>query len=153
KGIQAPVLQATQEGLETMKSRPEKSYRCGSFALAQLFSRLEPNNPAWRQIHGASSPDGCFTMSELKEMSRTNGFNTLAARRISGEEILVPSVVHWKLDHYAAITEKKGESFLVVDPTFGGKRWIEADAINTEASGNFLVASTNLPAGWKLLST
>jgi RHS repeat-associated protein len=152
RGAQAPYLQATREGHETMKRRPEISYRCGSYALGQVVKCLQPTNEAWKTIHAMSSPDGGFQMSQLVDLAGTNGYAMVAARRERGDEILVPAVVHWKLDHYAAVLEKKGDFYRVIDPTFGGEKWLHVEAINAEASGDFLIASTNLPAGWRELS-
>jgi ABC-type bacteriocin/lantibiotic exporter with double-glycine peptidase domain len=44
--------------------------------------------------------------------------------RNSGDELVVPSVIHFRQDHYAAIIAKKGDSYEVVDPTFGNRKWL-----------------------------
>src|SRR5690606_25017748 len=109
RGVQAPILQYGQEGLLTMKARPDLSYRCGSFALAHTMCLLQPANTNWQQVQAAASPENGFRLYDLAEMARTNGFEMLPVLRSSGTDIVVPSVVHWKLDHYAAIVEKKAD--------------------------------------------
>lgn len=62
---------------------------------------------------------------------------------------IIPSVVHWKVDHYAAIIRQEGDRFLLQDPTFGNTVWATRQALEAEASGYFLVPSGPLPNGWR----
>jgi hypothetical protein len=80
----------------------------------------------------------------LVEKAAENGLDLVAVRRVSGDELVVPSVVHWKQNHYAAIVERSGDSYLVKDPTFGRPLWMSLDTINAEASGNFLVSKDQI---------
>jgi hypothetical protein len=36
---------------------------------------------------------------------------------------VVPSVVHWKVGHYAAMVGQEGDRYLLQDPTFGNNVW------------------------------
>src|SRR5436190_20753815 len=107
----------------------------------------------WRAVQELPSPDGGFRMSELLELGESNRFDVVAVQRLEGDQIPVPSVVHWKLNHYAAIVSETGGRYKVIDPTFGGAAWMEASTINEEASGRFLVASSNVVPGWKQLTS
>ena len=54
-------------------------------------------------------------------MTNRRATGRLAGRAASGQardERLAPRVVHWAQDHYAAIVERNGELFRVIDPTF-----------------------------------
>ena len=148
KSLQAFHLQVTQTAMETMKRRPGDSYRCGSLALSQIMHYSQPTNIAIGLVRTLKSPDGGFCMSDLAEIAATNGLFVTAVRRKAGGELIVPSVVHWQLNHYAAILEKKGSEYLVIDPTFGGSKWMSEDTINAEASGAFIISTTNIPSGW-----
>ena len=86
------------------------------------------------------------------EIAASNSLDLVAVERPSGGELVAPSVVHWKENHYAAIVEQKGDTFRVVDPTFRLSRWLSADAINHEASGQFLVPAKQKPATWRTLT-
>lgn len=152
KGAQAPFLQATREGLEIMKLKPEISYRCGSFALGQLVKCVQPTNEVWKAIHATDSPEGGFKLSQLVDLAAKYGQEVVAVRREGGDQLVVPSVVHWQLDHYAAILEQRGNFYRVKDPTFGAEKWLDAEVINAEASGNFLILNGELPAGWRALT-
>ena len=59
--------------------------------------------------------------------------------REPGEPVPVPAVVHWKVNHFAAIVDEKDGQFQVQDPTFGEDLWVSRAAIDSEASGYFLV--------------
>lgn len=67
--------------------------------------------------------------------------------RAAGQSIPVPAVVHWNVNHYAAIVEKQGELYHIQDPTFGQDLWFTADAINAQASGYFLVPESGIKLG------
>ena len=62
----------------------------------------------------------------------------------------VPSVVHWRAGHFAALIQRAGSRYLVKDPTFGSEMWVSERAIATEATGFFLVKT--LPKNWRKVS-
>lgn len=149
----APRLQASREGLSVMKGRPGESYRCGSLALSQVMKSKGADEAARRAVREQPSPDGGFRMSELLTLAESNRFDVAAVQRVEGHEIPVPSVVHWKLDHYAAVVEQTDDRYKVIDPTFDGPIWMDASTINGEASGYFLVPATSIPARWRRLTS
>jgi ABC-type bacteriocin/lantibiotic exporter with double-glycine peptidase domain len=56
------------------------------------------------------------------------------------EAVPVPSIINWKLNHYAAIVEERQGRYRIQDPTFGsGDMWVTQAAIDAESSGYFLV--------------
>ena len=135
-----------------MLSHPEDSYRCGTFALNAVGKALYGTN-YYDKIVRLPSPESGFSMAGLVEIAASNSLDLVAVERPSGGELVAPSVVHWKENHYAAIVQKKGDTFRVVDPTFRLSRWLSADAINHEASGQFLVPAKQKPAGWRSLTS
>ena len=76
----------------------------------------------------------------------------MPVRRTVGPDLVVPSVVHWRQNHYAAILDKQGDFYLVSDPTFGTEKLLPAEVINEEASGEFLVPAACLTNGWTQLA-
>ena len=142
----------SRNNLATMKNHPEISFRCGTLALAQMASALSASPaPILSDLITMHSPDTGFSMSSLLKISEQYHLGLVAVRRVSGDELVVPSVVHWRQNHYAAIVKQSGDLFKVIDPTFGQPKWLSRDVINSEASGAFLVPANQCPFGWQLL--
>jgi len=73
-------------------------------------------------------------------------------RRPAGAELVVPCVVHWKLNHYAAILQEKNGRYLVEDPTFERQILMDAGTIDAESSGEFILPKDKVPASWQKLT-
>jgi RHS repeat-associated protein len=151
-GASATTIQETREGLAAMHAKPGNSYRCGSDALGHLAMTLQLNHQVVRRLFETDSPNGGFTMSELLALAETNGLAVEAVRRPIGAKLVIPGVVHWKLNHYAAIVEEKNDRYLVKDPTFEGQVWMDAATIDAESSGDFILPKDQVPQGWRKLS-
>ncbi|MDX1952628.1 MAG: cysteine peptidase family C39 domain-containing protein [Verrucomicrobiota bacterium] len=147
---QQMVLRA-HEGFLMMRARPGLSYQCGTFALNNLATVLYGNHDR-KAILDTPSPVTGFSVLMLVEMAQTLRMSIVAVDRGEDTEIVVPSVVHWKQNHYAAITKRVGDLYEVIDPTFQHPRFIPRKIINEEASGVFLVSSEQVPEQWKILS-
>jgi RHS repeat-associated protein len=145
-------ISAAKDGLTAMEHYPETSFMCGPYALDNVLrsSNLELSE---KLRQAKCSPNGT-NLHQLAKLAQSTKWHALAAHRSPGAAILVPSVVHWKVDHFSAILKQQGEAFLVDDPTFGraGKRWISRDVIDNESDGCFLVDASSLPDGWRRLT-
>ncbi|MBA3351497.1 MAG: hypothetical protein H0U23_03575, partial [Blastocatellia bacterium] len=140
---------SASEGYAQMVNGPDRAYRCGPFALASVKEHLTGKTDI-TLLHDISSPEGGFNLVQVLEMAEKAGLRMMAARRHPGAPVITPSVVHLKLDHYAAILEQKNGFYRVKDPTFGSDQWLSMAAIDHEASGAFLIAAPKgrLPQGW-----
>jgi RHS repeat-associated protein len=151
----AGILHNTYQSLKLaythMLTVPGDSYRCGTFAL-NAVSKALTGNDHFTEIVQLKSPASGFSMAKLLEIADSNRLNLVAAERSSGEDLVVPCVVHWKQNHYAAIVERRGDGYEVVDPTFKMKRWLTGEAINAEASGAFLIPADRKPSNWRNLT-
>ena len=134
-----------------MQMHPEIAYRCGTFALKAIGEKLHSTN-ILESLVEIPSPTNGFSMAALVDIAKQYGLNMVPVRRSQGQDLIVPSVVHWRQNHYAAILEREGDNYLVNDPTFGSEKWMPADIINQEASGEFLIPTTSLANGWKRLA-
>jgi YD repeat-containing protein len=146
------MFQGAKDAYYLMRDHPGIAYRCGTFALKSVGEELQPTNHALEGLVGLPSPANGFSMATLMDLSKKCGLNLVAVRRTAGEDLVVPSVVHWRQNHYAAILQKQDDAYLVSDPTFGKEKWMTADAINEEASGEFLVPAKSEPEGWAKLA-
>ena len=74
-----------------------------------------------------------------------------AVFRKPGEPVPVPSIVHWKVGHFAAIVGKADGRFHIEDPVLGRDGlWVTKAALDAEASGYFLApVSEASAAAWR----
>lgn len=146
------VMQSAVEGRWVMENNPGVAFRCGPYALFNVIECACGEKPSHDLLNEIQSPDTGFSLLEVRQMSRDLGFPMVAAHRSAGAEVVVPSVVHWKVGHYGALVRKEGDHYLLRDPTFGNETWMTREAIDHEASGCFLIPATELPQGWRALS-
>ena len=156
-----------------MQNKPEISFKCGPYALQQILlsdQRLLASSPtnAMMEIFNSASTQKGFSLPQVAELSKKVGLNyqmafrvgALASRqRIADEaasrrgdqrgDFIVPSVVHWKVGHYAAMVRQEGDRYLLEDPTFGNTVWATRQALEAETSGYFLIPPGDLPRGWR----
>jgi RHS repeat-associated protein len=152
-GSYGTFIEGTHDGLIMMNAKTGSAYRCGSYALANVAAALQMDGTLVKKLSQVDSPDGGFHVSELLPLAETNGFAVQAVWRPAGEKIVVPSVVHWKLNHYAAIVAERDGRYKVMDPTFRSHVWMDMETIDAEASGVFLVPTGKVPAHWLKLNS
>ncbi|MFO0726730.1 MAG: RHS repeat-associated core domain-containing protein [Myxococcota bacterium] len=152
EGQARSVLDGAIEGYSMMTSKPGVSFRCGPYALLNV-ARAAGSDLGKDKIvdflDSAQSPRKGFSLLELSRMSKDLGLSLQLAFRSPGAPLVTPAVVHWAVDHYAALVLETGDKYLIQDPTFGNEVWMTRSAIDSEASGYFLVPSGTLPPGWR----
>src|SRR5439155_14586305 len=136
------------EAFNDMGRHPWHSYKCGIYALHNVAQALNLSYDA-AALGSVPSPASGISVQALADLSGALNLGLVPVFRPAGGQLVVPSVVHWRQDHYAAIVAQVGNTFKVVDPTFGSPVYLSAEAINAEASGVFLAAQ--IPAGWQRL--
>jgi RHS repeat-associated protein len=146
-GAATERVTAAKEGLWQMQTHPDSAFLCGPYALNVAAKTLGKNQS--KKILSFPSTRKGTSLSQIQTLSVRSGLNFQMARRASSSEIIVPSVVHWKVGHFAAIAEKRDGLYLVRDTTFGDQWWMTEKVIDEEASGYFLIRKGRLPDGWK----
>ncbi len=142
-------ITGAREALWTMQNRPEIAFRCGPLALHRIKLSADPQNPGTDLIHAAAStPKGC-SLLQVARLSDDLGLNLQMVFRTKDAAFVVPSIVHLKLDHYAAIVRQEQDRYLLEDPTFGNGNWVTREALEAEASGYFLIPPGELAYGWR----
>jgi RHS repeat-associated protein len=150
-------IKMSREALWLMKNQPEISFRCGPMALQSILTSDErllascATNALAETANAASTTNG-FSLTQVAELSRKIGLNYQMAFKQKAEieqAFVVPSVVHWKVGHYAAIVRQVGDRYLVEDPTFGNTVWATKQTLEAETSGYFLIPPGDLPPGWR----
>jgi RHS repeat-associated protein len=138
-----------KEGLWTMHHEPGVAYLCGPIALKNLLRAT--GGPAGDRAfldHYRSSPEG-VSLAEVAGLAEQAKFAYRLVHREAGAPIPVPSIVHWKVNHFAAIVSEQSGRFKIQDPTFGEDLWLTRDAIESESSGYFLVLEGNRNEAWR----
>lgn len=162
-------INIAREALWSMQNEPEVSFRCGPLALQSIKRSLGPQAPIEKAIFDSASTTNGFSLPQVAELSKQVGLNyQMAFRGVGGTRFtaspndsdnatrwnaslpfVVPSVVHWKVGHYAAIVRQEGDRYLVEDPTFITTVWATKQALEAETSGYFLIPPGDLPRGWR----
>ena len=143
---------AAREGLWLMDNKPGESFKCGPYALGRILAFQNPKKAQDPLIRDASSGANGFSLATVESLSNQLHMGMQMAKKSAGAPILIPSVIHWKVGHYAAILKRDHGYYVVQDPTFGNEVSISQKAIDEEGSGYFLVPSGTLPSGWQSVS-
>jgi RHS repeat-associated protein len=145
---------AAKESLWRARHLPEDNFRCGPAALARI--RVFQNLPDDDAILKARATPHGMSLKQVADLARRAGMRFQMARREVGAKLIAPAVVHWKVDHYAAIIarrEERGrEYFLVENPLFEKELWVSREALDEETSGYYLVPEGSLPVGWRVVA-
>jgi ABC-type bacteriocin/lantibiotic exporter with double-glycine peptidase domain len=128
-----------REGLWNMQTRPAIAFRCGALALYRIKLIMNPKNPGTDLIHASESTQNGLSRNQVEELAHELGLKFQMAFRNTDADFLVPSVVHLKLDHFAAVVRWEGDHQLLQDPTFGNDVWVTREALESESRGYFLV--------------
>lgn len=140
QGGAAELLTGAREGAWTMHHNPGISYLCGPKALRNVLETLGAAPRALAVVDEARSGEHGFSLAQVSALADQAGLKHRLIYRRPGQPVPVPSVIHWKLSHYAAIVRRTERgTYEVKDPTFGGDLDISEDAIDEEGSGFFLV--------------
>ena len=157
-GPATEMIKGAHEGLWAFEHDPGIAYLCGPAALEKLLIALNARADQIQVADEARSGPHGFSLAQLADLADKTQLKYKLIHRQPGQPIPVPSIINWKLHHYAAITGKQGSLYQVIDPTFGGSSGalLTANAIDTESSGYFLVPDSvfdSSPAsGWRVVA-
>lgn len=143
EGAATELMTGARAGLWAFRNDPGIAYLCGPKALVNVLKTLKSAPEQVKVADDARSGPNGVSLTELSALATKAGLSHQLIKRAAGQAIPVPSVVHWGVNHYAAVTAQVGDRYLVKDPTFsGGDQLLTAAALDAEGSGYFLV-----PAG------
>lgn len=150
-GAATSFVQIAREMLWVMRNDPKHLYLCGPEALARLMlakgAQAKDLRFLWK-LH--ASPKG-VSLAALARLAAEEKQPLVPVFRGLGEPVPVPSIVHWKAGHYAAILREKNGRYRVADPVLGEQaRWLTRRALDAEGSGYFLAPKDEVKsAGWR----
>jgi hypothetical protein len=152
-GAAAEQLSNAEQALWVMRTAPDEAFRCGPYALAQMLRAVKAETGLdAKLLMTRTGPDG-MSLARLAELGRQSGVATTAIVRESGSDFAIPGVVHLKAGHFAAILRHDGDRYLLRDATMTGDVWVNAAALNEEASGAMLAVDSTLPPGWHRMAS
>jgi hypothetical protein len=142
RALTGPATEAqagAKEGLWMMRNEPGVAYLCGPMALKNLLIAQGTSSDRLEFLDSyRSSPEG-VSLAEVARLADEAKLSYRLVHREPGQPIPVPSIVHWKVTHFAAIVGEREGYFQLEDPTFGRTLWVARAAVESEASGYFLV--------------
>jgi len=148
-------VRGAKEGLWSMENAPGRSFKCGPYALNSILNISKTSHEMNPILEKAQSTDKGTNLAQVKDWSDQVGLKYQAAKRSKGAAFVFPSVMHWSVDHFAAIVGQDNGFYHVKDPTFDsdGQLWVTAKALEQETDGYFLVPTNKpLPPGWSPVS-
>jgi YD repeat-containing protein len=154
QGSMEQKVRATRESLVQMRARADRSFRCGPLAIASLLAVKKGKYEFNKTIDDYPSTAQGTSLLENKELAKKLGLDLQIARRKAGAAVIIPSLIHWNLGHFGAVTAKAADRYQIKDPTFGpdNNMSIGADVFDTETDGYALVPAGPLPPGWQTVS-
>ncbi len=154
--IEGPAVErisSIRKALWTMENKPGISFKCGPYALNKIFLVTDTAKAFNEKLMEVQSTARGFSLYELEKMSHEVKLNYQMAYRNPGAKVILNSVVHWKLDHYSALLKEESGHYKCEDATmgtvYGQQFWLTPSALDSSASGYFLVPEGLLPGGWR----
>ena len=155
-GSDEQKIDGARVGLCEMEQRPERAFKCGPFAVNNIWNIGKTVKDKHPVVDKAKSTKEGTSLSQVNKLADEVGLKYQVAKRVSQDApIITPCVLHWKLGHYAAILKEENGKYHVKDPTFDtdGQLWISKAALNSESDGYFLIPKLEtLPVGWMKVS-
>jgi RHS repeat-associated protein len=144
-------LKGAKQGLWMMRHDPGVSYLCGPMALKNLLLAMgRPASDVDFLNEYRSGPHG-VSLAEVATLAARAKLDFRLVHREAGQPIPIPSVVHWKVSHFAAIVGQSNGRYHVKDPTFGRDLWVARGALDTETSGYYLVPGKQNMSAWRVV--
>ena len=153
--ISGSATEAVQAGAEelALSRQPDHGHLfiCGPLALHSLMVALGANPQQVDFLEWYRAGPNGTTLAELGRLADQAKFAYRFVFRKPGQSVPVPSIVHWKTGHFAAIVGEANGRYNVKDPVFAGQQlWVTKTALDEEASGYFLVpAHIAQGTGWR----
>lgn len=153
-GSATEAVQAARETLGLVEKDPRHLFICGPLALRMLMlsGGAEFQRVDFLQWYRAGLKG--TNLAEIGGLADKAKFAHRIVFRESGQKVPWPSIVHWKVGHFAAIVGEANGRFHIQDSVFASlDRWMTPDALDAEASGYFLVgADAPLEPSWRAVN-
>lgn len=148
-------VDGAQIGLSCMENTPEEAFKCGPYALNTLFNMDRKEKVKNELVEKFPSTKKGTNLAQLKQLAQKMGLKYQVAKRAPGAVFVVPSLMHWKVGHFAAIRSLENGRYRITDPTFDVSSNFSASlkALESESDGYFMIPEGPLPKGWTAVDT
>jgi RHS repeat-associated protein len=139
------------EAYGRMTAHPAASFRCGLAALEALGKELGVEEGRLAVLRGMEAAPAGLSLADLKSLAGRLGLEMQAVALGQADDVPVPSVVHLRAGHFAAVLRRQEGRVLVSDPVFRQPRWLRLAGLREEAGGACLVTADRVPEGARVL--
>jgi hypothetical protein len=126
-GSATEMVQIAAEARSIMQQDTKHLFLCGPMALKSL---MLAQGAGFEQVNFLNryraGPRGT-SLAEVAHLAEEAKLPYRLVFRKAGQAVPVPSVVHWKVGHFAAIVGEANGRFRVVDPAFGFREFSDRD--------------------------
>ncbi|MGH7241415.1 MAG: cysteine peptidase family C39 domain-containing protein, partial [Candidatus Saccharimonadales bacterium] len=153
-GADATRVHIAEQSLRMLQTMPAKAYKCGPFALRRMLA-ISGKTDTKNLIDKFASTAQGTNLAQLQHWAQQLGMKFQAAKRLPGAPVIVPSIMHWRVGHFTAITAAESGKYRLDDTTFNEMAnvlRVSKQAIDSQSDGYFLVPAGKLPAGWQPVS-
>jgi len=153
RGPSVEKIAEARQSLYLEENEPTKSFRCGPMAAGKLWGVVNPGKPVPTAVFDSVCTEHGTSLTQVKAFAKSIGLELQMAKRSPGAPVILPSIVNWKVGHFAALTKRfESGQYEVQDPTFSEDFAVSKQTLDKEASGYFLVRAGELPKGWQKVS-
>jgi YD repeat-containing protein len=149
-GRSTELLDGARDALWRMQRDPASANQCGPAAVKNL---LADQGISWDQSNfprGTKTASAGASLLDLSVMAARAGLAARVIVRPRGTPVPIPSVVHWRTGHFSTILARKGNRYELSNrDTDGGHLWVVEGALDSEASGFFLVPASVKGVAWQ----
>ena len=150
-------IHRAKEILWFLDNRAEQNILCG-FSAANLVCVPRGQKAIFPDVHDEKEKQEFISKGvslwDIAEHSAESGGDLQCVLKTDPKAPLaIPSVIHWKLGHFSALTGKDGDGRIhLEDAMMKYDSWVEASVLAEESSGYALLPKeTSLPKGYRLV--
>ncbi|MHB8252303.1 MAG: cysteine peptidase family C39 domain-containing protein, partial [Acidiferrobacter sp.] len=133
-GPSAALLGSVRQSLWEMQHVPQTAFRCGPMALKAVLTDLYPQRPENTKLCVAPVTRKGLSLVAMQNLARTVGLTYVMARPTRAARFPIPSVVHWRVNHYATLVSFQNGRYAVRDPAFNHRQWFTRRALLHETT-------------------
>lgn len=152
-GILDAKVRSARQALWLYRHNPGHNVRCGPVALHSILDHLGqqyspiPLSPFTDEFIATGIP-----LTRIRDYADLYGLKLKMAKRTVPGSIPVPAVMHLECGHFSAVLAREGDRYLFSDKGLHFTRWVPQAALDSLASGYFLVPTEHQAKGWALVS-